>query len=80
MKLFGNRTRVLGNNTLRATPNLNPKGRGNKSMVLKQKTKEGCYDVVLQALHSMVKAELLKFQSLGMIRTSWDTQSKTPCP
>ena len=46
---------------MRATPYLDPKGRGNRSLVVKQDAVEGWYIVVLQALRNMAKAALPKF-------------------
>ena len=48
---------------MRATPYLDPKGRGNKSMVVKRRMSEGCYGMVLQALRNKVKAKLSEASS-----------------
>jgi hypothetical protein len=42
-------------------PYLIPKGKGDKSMVLKQNMQEYVYGIVLQRLSNMVKAKLLEF-------------------
>ena len=42
-------------------PYLNLKGKGDKSMVLKQDISEYVYGIVLQHLSNMVKAILLEF-------------------
>ncbi len=44
--------------TLRRPPYLDPKGRGNKSMVGKREMSEDVYGMVLQRLRDMVRAAL----------------------
>ncbi len=44
--------------TLRRPPNLDPKGRGDKSMVGKREMSEDVYDMVLQRLRDTVRAGL----------------------
>jgi hypothetical protein len=48
--------------TLRRPPYLDPKGRGDKSMVGKREMSEDVYGMVPQRLCDMVKAELPEFQ------------------
>src|SRR5262249_48631675 len=43
--------------TPRRTTDLDPKGRGDKSMLVKREVSEGVYDTVLQRLHDMAKGE-----------------------
>ena len=48
--------------TLRRPPYLDPKGRGNKSLVGKRERSEDVYGRVLQRLRDMVRAELPESQ------------------
>jgi hypothetical protein len=48
--------------TLRRPPYLDPKGRGNKSMVGKREMSEDVYGMVLQCLRDMVRAGLCEPQ------------------
>jgi hypothetical protein len=50
--------RSSGHETPRRTTNLDPKGRGDKSMSVKRGTAEDVYVVALQRLSDMVKAIL----------------------
>ena len=55
----GQRSRQM---TLRRPPNLDPKGRGDKSLVGKREMSEDVYGMVLQRLRDMVKAGLPESQ------------------
>src|SRR5215475_475550 len=52
--------------TPRRTTDLDPKGRGAKSMLVKREVSEGVYDTVLQRLHAMAKAALPESQCPGV--------------
>ena len=58
--------RGSGQRTLRRTTDLDPKGRGNNSLLVKQGIAEDVYAMALQRLNAMVKAELPEPQSPGV--------------
>src|SRR5215471_6075038 len=58
--------RSSGFMTPRRTTHLDPKGRGDKSMLVKQGTAEDVYAVVLQRLSDKAKTALFKPQSPGV--------------
>jgi hypothetical protein len=60
--------RSLGQMTPRRTTNLNPKGRGDKSMLVKRRTVEDVWTVALQRLSDMAKAKLPESQCPGVER------------
>lgn len=60
--------RRSGSITPRRTTNLDPKGRGDKSMFVKRETAEDVYAVVLQRLRDMAKAGLPEPQRPGVER------------
>ena|SRR5215510_12952202 len=59
----GRRSRQV---TPRRTTNLDPKGRGDKSMLVKQEISEGVYGIVLQRLHDKAKGEFPESQCPGV--------------
>jgi hypothetical protein len=59
----GRRSRQV---TPRRTTDLDPKGRGDKSMLVKQEISEGVYDMVLQRLRDMAKGEFPESQCPGV--------------
>ncbi len=61
--------RSSGQVTPRRTTNLDPKGRGDKSMFVKRGTAEGVYAVAPQRLSDMAKAGLPESQSPVVERT-----------
>ena len=58
--------RSSGSMTPRRTTDLDPKGRGDKSMLVKRGTAEDVYAVVLQRLSDRAKTGLFEFQSPGV--------------
>jgi len=58
--------RSSGPMTPRRTPHLDPKGRGDKSMLVKRGAAEDVYAVVLQRLSDMAKTGLFEPQSPGV--------------
>jgi hypothetical protein len=58
--------RSSGPMTPRRTTDLDPKGRGDKSMLVKRGTAEDVYAVVLQRLSDMAKTGLSESQSPGV--------------
>jgi len=58
--------RSSGSKTPRQTTNLDPKGRGDKSMLIKRGTAEDVYAVVLQRLSDTAKTGLFESQSPGV--------------
>ena len=58
--------RSSGLMTPRRPPNLDPKGRGDKSMLVKRGTAEDVYAVVLQRLSDRAKTGLFASQSPGV--------------
>lgn len=68
-----------GQLTPRRTTNLDPKGRGDKSMFVKREVTEGVYVTVPQRLSDMAKAKLLKFQCPVVVCTSFGSTSIHRC-
>lgn len=60
--------RSSGQRTPRRTTHLDPKGRGDNSMLIKQGIAEDVYALALQRLNAMVKAALPEPQSPGVER------------
>ena len=61
--------------TPRRTTNLDPKGRGDKSMFVKRKVTEDVYVTVLQHLSDMVKTRLFESQCPAVVITPFGSTS-----